>query len=73
MTTQPDSQASIHLYRLTWVALGIQAPFVDWYSSETQEQAIEAWREDCHRYGVRSCDILSHSIVECHPDTLKPL
>lgn len=60
-------------FRLTMKRSGELEPFVDWYDCDTKEQALEQWREDCHRYGIREADVASVEAVACNPDTLKPI
>ena len=46
--------------------------FVEWYSADTQAEAMEAYSENLHRYGL-PLDKVTTTVVECHPETLQPL
>jgi len=45
--------------------------YVDWYNSETIQQAESDAREDMHRYGIPQ--LAQFEIVEFDPETLKPI
>lgn len=38
-------------WKVTMRCKGIREPFVDWYQG-TEQEARDAHREDCHRYGI---------------------
>lgn len=46
--------------------------FTDWYTANTEAEARKLFVADCQRYGI-----INHKhtaiIIECNPETLKPV
>jgi hypothetical protein len=43
---------AIQWFRVEARVEGTKEPFVDWYNAESEAEALDAWLEDCHRYGL---------------------
>jgi len=62
---------TLKLFKVTSDTKVYAEKFVDWYHADTSERALELAREDAHRYGLPVNT--QFNVVECDPETLKPI